>query len=136
MNNRIHDKDRVLEISLFKKLCWTLNFVKINFNSLHYVQSVYIRSFYFPYFPACEMNTEIYSANHRIQFECRKIRTRKTPNANTFDAVLYIEILYRFSSNFARSPFCGRICLLLGLQSVDTCCDFCKQHQGFLHVFR
>ena len=30
-----------------------------------------------PYFPAFAVNTETYGVNLRIQFECRKIRTRK-----------------------------------------------------------
>ena len=39
------------------------------------------------YFPAFKLNTERYSVSLRIQFECGKIRTRKTPNTGTFYAV-------------------------------------------------
>ena len=45
-----------------------------------------IRSFSGPYFPAFGLNTEIYEVNLHIQFECRKIRTRKTPTRDTFHA--------------------------------------------------
>ena len=43
----------------------------------HCVKHVCIRSYSGPYFPAFELNTEIYSVNLRIQSECWKIRTRK-----------------------------------------------------------
>ena len=39
------------------------------------------------YFPACGMNKEIYKVNLRIQSECGKMHTRKTPNTDTFHAV-------------------------------------------------
>ena len=40
---------------------------------------------------------EIYSVNLRIQSECGKIRTRKTPNTDNFHAVKYIIV---FSKTF------------------------------------
>ena len=51
------------------------------------VKSVRIRSFSGPYFPAFGLNTKRYSVSLRIQSECTKIRTRKTPNTDTFYAV-------------------------------------------------
>ena len=51
------------------------------------VKSVRIRSFSGLYFPAFGLNTGRYSVSLRIQSECRKIRTRKTPNTDTFDVV-------------------------------------------------
>ena len=39
------------------------------------------------YFPVFGLNTEIYSEDLRIQFECGEIRTRKTPNMDTFHVV-------------------------------------------------
>ena len=53
----------------------------------HSVKSVRIRSFSCPYFPAFGLNTERYEVSLRIQSECRKTRTRKTPNTDTFYAV-------------------------------------------------
>ena len=44
----------------------------------------HIRRFFGPYFPAFELNTERYSVSLQIQPECGKIRTRKTPNTDTF----------------------------------------------------
>ena len=40
-----------------------------------------------PYFPAFGLNTERYSLSLRIQSECGKIRTRKTPYLATFHAL-------------------------------------------------
>ena len=48
---------------------------------LHCVKSVCIRSFSDPYFPAFGLNMERYSV-------CEKIRTRKTPNTDTFHEML------------------------------------------------
>ena len=50
-------------------------------------KSVRIRSYSGPYFPACRLNAETYSVSLRLQSECGKIRTRITPNTNTFHAV-------------------------------------------------
>ena len=60
-----------------------LNFTRL----LHCVESVHIRSFSGLHFPAFELNMEIHGLNLRIQSECGKIRTRKTPNTDTFHAV-------------------------------------------------
>ena len=47
------------------------------------MKRVRIRSLSGPYFPAIGLNTDTL----RIQFECDKIRNRKTPNTDTFYAV-------------------------------------------------
>ena len=52
------------------------------------VKSVRIRSYSVPHFPAFGLNTERYSLSLRIQSECGKMRTRITPNTDTFCAVL------------------------------------------------
>ena len=51
------------------------------------LKNVRIRSFSGPYFPTLELNREKYSVSLRIQPECGKIRTRKTPNTDPFYAV-------------------------------------------------
>ena len=51
-------------------------------------ESVRVWSFSRPYFPAFGLNTEKYGVSLRIQFECGKIRTRKTKNTDTFHPVL------------------------------------------------
>ena len=56
--------------------------------ALHYVKSVCIRSFSDRYFRAFGLNSDRYSVSLRIQFEFWKLRTRKTPNTDTFHAVL------------------------------------------------
>ena len=40
-----------------------------------------------PYLPPFGLNTERYGVCVRIQSECEKMRTRKTPNTETFEAV-------------------------------------------------
>ena len=67
-----------------------------NFQCLQCVKNVRIRIFSGPYFPAFGLNTERYEVSLSIQYEvslsiqskCGKIRTRKTPNTDTFYAVL------------------------------------------------
>ena len=70
---------------------------------MHYMKSVRKQSFSGPYFTLFGLNLEthievsqlIYTANQltglymslRIQSECGKIRTKKTPNTDTFHAV-------------------------------------------------
>ena len=63
-------------------------FYKVKTNAIHCVKSVRIQSFSGPYFPAFGLNTEIYRVTLRIQSECAKIRTRKSPNTVTFHAVI------------------------------------------------
>ena len=59
---------------------------------MHCVKRVRIRNFSGLYFPAFEMNTEIYRVNLRIRSECGKIWTRKTTNTGTFCAVIFLEL--------------------------------------------
>ena len=76
------------------------------------MKSARIRSFSRPYFPAFGLNTERYSVSVRIQYKYGKIRTRKTPNTNTFHAVRgwwskekALQIHYSFLENYgSRSP--------------------------------
>ena len=53
----------------------------------HCVKGVRIWSFSGSYFPEFGLNTERYSVFLCIQSECGKMRTRKTPNTDTFHAV-------------------------------------------------
>ena len=63
--------------------------VKYNQAKGHCVKSVRIRSFSGPYFPAFGLSTGLNTerVSLRTQSECRKLRTRKTLNAETFQAV-------------------------------------------------
>ena len=54
------------------------------------VKSVRVRSFSDPIFPAFGLNTKRYSVSLRIQSKCGKIRTRNTPNTDTFHSVIFI----------------------------------------------
>ena len=51
------------------------------------VKGIRVWSFSGPYFPAFGLNTEKYRISLRIKSQCRKIRTRKTPNTDTFYVV-------------------------------------------------
>ena len=52
-----------------------------------------IRSFSGPYFPALGLDTERYGVSLHIQSEFGKIRTRKTPNRDAFQAVYYLIVI-------------------------------------------
>ena len=75
----------------------------------HCMKSVHVRSFFRPYFPVFGLNTEIYGVSLRIQSECGKIRTRKTPTTNTFHAVksfsdfylIIVSASYKLTSSFS-----------------------------------
>ena len=54
-----------------------------NICKFHCVKCVRIWGFSGPYFPAFELNAEICRVNFRIQLECGKIQTRKTPDTDT-----------------------------------------------------
>ena len=68
----------------------------------HSVKSVCIRSFSGPHFPAFRLNTKRYSASLRIQSECGKIRTRKTPNMDTFHATSFLNTVSNVTSTDRR----------------------------------
>ena len=51
-------------------------------------EKFHMRSFSGPYFIAFGQNTERYPVSLLIQFECEKIRTRKTPNTGNFNAMI------------------------------------------------
>ena len=51
------------------------------------VKCVRIRRYSGPHFPAFRLNTERYGESLHIQSECEKVRTRVTPNTDTFYAV-------------------------------------------------
>ena len=63
--------------------------MKYNQAKGHCVKSVRIRSFSGPYFPAFGLSTGLNTerVSLRTQSECRKLRTRKTLNTETFQAV-------------------------------------------------
>ena len=64
-------------------------------DALHFVKSVGIWSFSDPYFPAFGLNTERYSVSLRILSKCGKMRSRKTPNMNTFHAVCFSQFFWK-----------------------------------------
>ena len=65
------------------------------------VKSVSIRSFSGPYFPAFGLNSERYTITLRIQSECGKTRTRKTPDMGTFHAINGIKVRYLVKATIA-----------------------------------
>ena len=77
---------------------FSCEFCEIFQSNLCCVKNVFIRSFSGPHFLAFGLNTERYKVTIRIQSECEKIRTRKTPNMDTFHAVLFTEHLHTDAS--------------------------------------
>ena len=76
-----------------------VNFVIVQYRSkCHFAHSLLKTSPYselfllafFPHFLAFGLNTERYSVSLRIQSECRKMRTRITPNTDTFYVVFLL----------------------------------------------
>ena len=67
---------------------WLESLTFSHFHTLHFMKSVRIQSFSGPYFPAFGLNTEWYSVSLRIRCKYGEIRSRKTPNTDTFHAVL------------------------------------------------
>ena len=70
--------------SKYEQICIFLRLFRRSFPC---VKSIRVRSFFGPYFPEFGLNTKRYGVSLRIQFEYGKIRSRKTPNTDTFHAV-------------------------------------------------
>ena len=93
-------------------------------------------------FPAFGLNREIYSVSLRIQSECRKIRTRKTPNTDTSHTVsLRLSNKFFLQTKQVTEEFTWRC----SIKKVSACnffkkrlqyrcffCDFCKNYQNKL----
>ena len=71
---------------LWKRLLRTFSLLHHSYYT-HCEKCVHTRSYSGPHFPAFELNTERYSVSLRIQSECGKMRTRITPNTDTFYSV-------------------------------------------------
>ena len=80
------------------------------------VKSVCIRSYCGLYFPAFGLNTERYGVSLRNQSKCGKIRTRITPNTDTFHTLAIWIISQR--KTFWRHKILERNCMMKG--SVHT----------------
>ena len=58
------------------------------------MKNVRIRSYSGPHSLAFGLNTERYTLSLHIQPECGKMRTRITPNTNTFYAVYFVILVF------------------------------------------
>ena len=63
-----------------------------NFQHIHCVKCVRISSFSSSYFPTFGLYTQRYSVFLCIQSKCEKIRTRKSPNADTFHVIIILAV--------------------------------------------
>ena len=86
-------------ICIFPKVSKVLFF---HLRSKHCIRSVRIRSCSGPHFPAFGLNTERYSGSLYIHSKCGKIRTRITPNTNTFYAVKWLYQSYLLTTHTCR----------------------------------
>ena len=66
---------------------WTMEKNWTYIKHSHCMKSAHVRNYFRPHFPTFGLNTERYWVSLRIQSECGKIRTRRTPNTDTFYAV-------------------------------------------------
>ena len=69
------------------KSYWSISTDFLKAKNFTNAEGVRTQSFSGPCFPSFTLNTEIYSVNVCIEIECRKIRTRKTPNTVSFRVV-------------------------------------------------
>ena len=77
----------------------------------HCVKNVRIRSYSGPHFLAFRRNTQRYGVSLRIQSERRQMRTRTTPNTDTFHAVEVTKLDNQFLDFFYdESKFNDREC--------------------------
>ena len=74
-------------------------FINTYLSCSHCVKSVHIRSFSGMYFLALGLDAERYGVSLCIQSESGKMRTRKTPNKDTFHAV----ILWYWAETYSKS---------------------------------
>ena len=80
--------------------------------TVHCVKSVRIRSYSSLHFPSFELNTGRYSVSLRIQSKCGKMRTRITPNTDTFHAVIWTDVpSITFFCHFSRKKNTRILCL-------------------------
>ena len=96
---------------------------------LHCVKSVCILSYSGSYFPAFGLNTERYSVFLRIQSDCGKIRTRITPNTDTFYSVLVVTTsvlltLTGLGGQFDLPPWIFKIWIFFWEDRALVFCDF------------
>ena len=66
----------VRPLTMFEKKLFKTLFVSWSCHYLHCLKCVQIRSYFWSVFSCIRTKYDIYSVNLRIQFECRKIRTR------------------------------------------------------------
>ena len=81
---------------------WTFHFT---LRLLHWVKSVHIQSFSGPYFPTFGLDTERYGVSLRIQSECGKLWTKKTPNTDTSWSEIRV---WNTTETNGRVPACDR----------------------------
>ena len=81
---------------------------------LHCVESVRIWSFSGLYFPAVWLNAQRYFVSLRTQSEYGKMRTRKTPNTDTFYVILTTTVcIFNVKSRKEKKIFCHFLGLIL-----------------------
>ena len=73
-----------------------------NIKHLHCVKSVRVQRFFGLYFPTLGWNTERYSVPLRSQSECGKIRTKNSPNRDTFYEALKSHLKLGYINPYTR----------------------------------
>ena len=103
--------------------------------NIRWLKSTFIRRFFGPHFLAFGLNTERYGISLCIQSECGKSQTRKTPNADTFHAVIKetIKLLPCGISNLAISKCGCKIFLYLRRSNDLFLKNFCLKFLDFIN---
>ena len=111
LQRRVPAGDEVLTKIQSSRVCYFTKIVsfrvfardlKITSKAVHCFKSIHIQRFSGPYLPTFGLNTERYGVSLHIQSEFGKMRTRKTPNTDTFQA---LKILCYISMDNSVSAF-------------------------------
>ena len=97
MEISLHFRKATTQMSVTNFSCLLNIFLQLYFfyffKKFHSLKSVRIRDYYGLDFLAFGLNTERYFVSPRIQSKCGKMRSRITPNTDTFYAVFSIHIV-------------------------------------------
>ena len=77
----------VILVCIFPHSDWIQRDKDCRHCQVHCVNTVHIRNYFGPHFPAFGLSTERYSVSIRIQSKCWKMQTRITPNTDNSYAV-------------------------------------------------
>ena len=101
-------------IYMYQHIYEHISYEHIFYIYIHCVKSVHIRGYSGRHFLAFRLNVERYSISFHIQSKCGKMRTKITPNTDTFYAMIHlyiyvsmhIHVLYASNVNIQLPLYC------------------------------